>query len=141
MKRKKPRKKNASRKTLLKNLRRAGDTIVLDQRCVSTASGVAADYPELHWDARKMMQYVSQKKQNSAATITPGEIKRVFAGSALVGDEKRAYATDAEIQELIDKPGQSPSKFAVNLMAKRLELTPSTVLTYTKRRKKSKAQI
>lgn len=127
--------------TPVHNLVRLGDTIVLDKSCQSTASGVAVDFQALRWDTRKAMQYIYQRKQNGSAIATPEELKRLLAGTTLVGDEKHpGYATDSDLRELIARPHQSPAKFAENLMAERLALTPSTVSTYAKRGKASKAR-
>jgi hypothetical protein len=128
-------KKKEPPKTPRHNLVRRGDTILLGERCKSTASGVAADYQALRWALRETGQYISQKERDGTTTVTPGELKRVFKGSVLVGDKEHpGYATDSDLLTVIEKSREKPALLAEQLMAARLGLARQTVRTYTKRR-------
>ena len=112
--------------------------LFLDSRCTSTASGVRADYEALRWDIRKAAQYIQGKTANGT-TPTVSDINRVFVGSLLVGDGVHGrFASEQDVEKLIENPAQGPSKLAQELIAKGTGLTLKTVQTYTKNRAKNK---
>jgi hypothetical protein len=124
-----------------KKLERLGGVITMSELCTSTASGVRADYEQLSLDIRKAGQWARRKRSTQSAEDLLPAMKRDFSGSLLVGDEVRpGYFYDSELLELIDKPGQSPSKLAISKMADRTMLSEATVRTYSKRRGNRKIQ-
>jgi hypothetical protein len=114
---------------------------LLGSRCVDTRSGVRTDHKQLWWDVRQGIQWIKGKK---ARGVTPSvsDFKRAFQGTLLVADDgvTPRYATDPDIEGLIENPAQGPAKLAQALIAARLDLELSTIIRYTKRGKKAKAQ-
>lgn len=116
-----------------------GGVPVLGERCVSTASGVRADYKELSWTIRKAEQYIQQRQKQEPKIDLVSGVKRDFRDTILVGDENYpGFATDSDLKKLITNPYQAPSELAVDLISERTGLTPATVLTYTKERSSAK---
>lgn len=123
-----------------KKLTWRGDVITMGEHCVSTASGVAADHEELKQRIREAVQYITRKQRSSTEENILPLLKRDFAGTILVGDEKHpGYFYDGEILELIRNPAKKEAELAIEKMADRLKLSEKTVLRYTKQRKKRRA--
>lgn len=112
---------------------------LLGSRCVDTRSGVRADYEALRWDVRQANQYIIAKAVGGL-TPTVSDFERAFRGSLLVGDGRgtRRFTTDRDIENLIKNPTQGPAKLAQELIAKGTGLSLKTVVTYTKKRAKTK---
>jgi hypothetical protein len=117
---------------------RRGEAIVLGGPSNNTVGDLQSDYPALIWSLRELEQYTWQKRARKL-TPTLNDVKRDFRGQQiLVGnDTAPGYATDSDLEEFFST-NPAPGKFAKELMARRWNLTPSTIETDLKPHRKKK---
>jgi hypothetical protein len=117
---------------------RRGEAIVYGDPSNDTVGDLQSDYPVLFWSLRELEQYVWQKRARQL-TPTLDDVKRDFRGQRiLVGDDTApGYATDSDLEEFLSN-NPAPGKFAKELLARRWNLTPSTIETNLKPHRKKK---
>ena len=117
---------------------RRGKAIVLGGPSSDTVGDRKSDYPALFWPLRELEQYGWQKRAQQLAP-TLNDLKRDFRGQQiLVGDSTApGYATDSDLEEFLST-SPAPGKFAKELMARRWNLTSSTIETNLKPHRKKK---
>lgn len=115
-----------------------GEAIVLGGPSNNTVGDLQSDYKPLSWCLRELEQYVSQKRlQHVEPTLS--DVKRDFQRQhVLIGDgTDPGYATDSDLNEFLNT-NPAPVKFAKELMARRWNLTPSTIETNLKPHRKKR---
>jgi hypothetical protein len=115
-----------------------GEATVLCGPSNNTVGDLQSDYKPLSWSLRELEQYISQKRSQKVEPSLD-DVKRDFCGQhILVGDGAApGYATDSDLNEFLNT-NPAPVKFAKELMARRWNLTLSTIETDLKPHRKKK---